>query len=77
MTSSFSTVIGTPRDDIPKLPTSNYADSAPDLTEAVEEGNEAFKEDLAFGSQSPRSFGPVNQLNPQLVFELTDGLTGG
>ena len=44
--SSFGTVIGTPRDQIPKLPISNYADSSPDLTASVEERNEEHKEDL-------------------------------
>jgi len=46
MTSSFGTVIGTPRDQIPKLPISNYANTAPDLTESVEERNEEYKEEL-------------------------------
>ena len=46
MSSSFGTVIGTPRDQIPKLPISNYADSSPDLTASVEERNEEHKEDL-------------------------------
>ena len=46
MTSSFGTVIGTPRDQIPKLPVSNYANTAPDLTEVAEERNEKHKEDL-------------------------------
>ena len=44
--SSFGTVIGTPRDQIPKLPISNYANTAPDLTESVEERNEEYKEEL-------------------------------
>tara|TARA_R100000781_G_scaffold26559_2_gene19657 strand:- start:3693 stop:6362 length:2670 start_codon:yes stop_codon:yes gene_type:complete len=70
MTSSFSTVIGTPRDDIPKLPTSNYADSAPDLTEAVEEGNEAYKEDLA------RHFESVAKIEELRVKNFWDNLTG-
>jgi len=46
MTSSFGTVIGTPRDQIPKLPVSNYANTAPDLTASAEERNEKHKEDL-------------------------------
>ena len=46
MTSSFGTVIGTPRDQIPKLPVSNYANTAPDLTESAEEINEKHKQDL-------------------------------
>ena len=70
MTSSFSTVIGTPRDDIPKLPVSNYADSAPDLTEAVEEGNEAFKEDLA------RHFDSVAKIEELRVKNFWDNLSG-
>ena len=70
MTSSFSTVIGTPRDDIPKLPVSNYADSAPDLTEAVEEGNEAFKEDLA------RHFESVAKIEELRVKNFWDNLSG-
>ena len=70
MTSSFSTVIGTPRDDIPKLPVSNYADSAPDLTEAVEEGNEAFKEDLA------RHFDSVARIEELRVQNFRDNLSG-
>jgi hypothetical protein len=46
MTSSFGTVIGTPRDQIPKLPIGNYASTAPDLTQSVAERNEDHKEDL-------------------------------
>ena len=46
MTSSFGNIIGTPRDQIPKLPVSNYADSTPDLTQSVEERNEEHKRDL-------------------------------
>ena len=46
MTSSFGTVIGTPRDQIPKLPVSNYASTAPDLTESAEERNETHIQDL-------------------------------
>ena len=70
MTSSFSTVIGTPRDDIPKLPVSNYADSAPDLTEAVEEGNEAFKEDLT------KHFDSVARIEELRVKNFWDNLSG-
>jgi len=70
MTSSFSTVIGTPRDDIPKLPTSNYADSAPDLTEAVEEGNEAYKEDLS------RHFESVAKIEELRINNFWDNLSG-
>ena len=44
--SSFGNIIGTPRDQIPKLPVSNYADSAPDLTESIEERNQKHTEDL-------------------------------
>ena len=46
MTSSFGNIIGTPRDQIPKLPVSNYANSAPDLTESAEERNQKHTEDL-------------------------------
>ena len=44
--SSFGTVIGTPRDQIPKLPIGNYANTAPDLTQSVAERNQDYKEDL-------------------------------
>ena len=44
--SSFGTVIGTPRDQIPKLPIGNYANTAPDLSKSVAERNQEHVEDL-------------------------------
>ena len=47
MTSSFGTVIGTPRDEIPELPVSNYAQAEPDLTKSVNEQIEKNQQDLS------------------------------
>ena len=44
--SSFGTVIGTPRDQIPKLPVSNYANTSVDLTKSAAERNDDHKQDL-------------------------------
>lgn len=44
--SSFGTVIGTPRDQIPKLPVSNYADTSADLTKSAAQRNVDHKQDL-------------------------------
>ena len=47
MTSSFGTVIGTPRDEIPELPVGNYAQTEPDLTKSVNEQIDKNQEDLS------------------------------
>ena len=35
MTSSFQNVVGTPRDAVPDISKTNYLETAPDMTEAV------------------------------------------
>ena len=47
MTSSFGTVIGTPRDEIPELPVGNYAQTEPDLTKSVNEQIDKNQQDLS------------------------------
>lgn len=70
MTSSFGNIIGTPRDQIPKLPVSNYADSTPDLTQSVEERNEEHKRDLE------EFFNSVTEIETLRHNNLWDNITG-
>ena len=37
MTSSFGNVIGTPRDELPDISKTNYLETEPDMTKAVNE----------------------------------------
>ena len=41
MSSSFQTVVGTPRDAVPDISKTNYLETSPDMTEAVNEDSEA------------------------------------
>ena len=40
MTSSFQNVVGTPRDAVPDISKTNYLQTSPDMTEAVNEDSE-------------------------------------
>ena len=40
MTSSFQNVVGTPRDAVPDISKTNYLQTSPDMTEAVNEDSD-------------------------------------
>ena len=73
MTSSFGTVIGTPRDEIPELPVSNYAQTEPDLTKSVNEQIDKNQQDL---SQFYDSLAEIERARANDFMSKLEGLEG-
>ena len=71
MTSSFGTVIGTPRDEIPDLPIGNYEQTEPDLSEKVNQEIEKNQRDTSAFYQSITE---IEQLKVNNFFDNLSGL---
>ena len=71
MTSSFGTIIGTPRDEIPDLPIGNYEQTEPDLSEKVNQEIEKNQRDTSAFYQSITE---IEQLKVNNFFDNLSGL---
>ena len=73
MTSSFGNLIGTERDEIPKLPVSNYASTEANMEEAV---NKQIDRNIADQERFFKELGDIEALKAQNFFDNLNALGG-
>jgi len=73
MTSSFGNLIGTERDEIPKLPVSNYASTEANMEEAV---NKQIDRNIADQEEFFKSLADIEELKSQNFFDNLNSLSG-
>ena len=71
MTSSFGNLIGTERDEIPKLPVSNYASTEANMEEAVNKQNDA---NIADQERFFKELGDIEELKANNFFDNLSSL---
>ena len=72
MTSSFSNLVGTERDEIPKLPVSNYASTEANMEEAV---NKQIDENIKDQERFFKELGDIEELKSKNFYDNLSGLS--